>query len=137
MKTVFLDSSVLFCAVKSISGGSAKLFTLSKIKLTTSPLVLTETERNVRKKLESYHLERFFTLVSRLEILQQEPDASLTEIAQKVIVEKDAAILADAKKAKTDFLATLDKKHFQTEKVKNYLRPQKVATPKDLIERFR
>ncbi len=66
MKKIFLDSSVLFTAVNSPTGGSAKLFTLKNIKLTTSKLVLTETERNIREKLESYHLERFFLLTEKL-----------------------------------------------------------------------
>ena len=59
---LFLDSSVLFTAVNSSFGGSAKLFTLPEIKLYVSKIVLHEVENNVRKKLGEMYLERFFRL---------------------------------------------------------------------------
>lgn len=133
MKTVFLDSSVLFSAINSPTGGSSKLFTLKDIKLVTSKLVLTEVERNVRKKLLSFHLERYFTLVKKIEILTQTPNTRLINQARKVVVEKDVVLLAEAKQAETDYLVTLDKKHFLTEEVKEFLRPQKPITPKMLF----
>lgn len=134
MKTVFVDSSVLFSATNSPTGGSAKLFTLTKIHLVTSPVVLTEVERNVRKKLQSYHLERFFMLVKKLTILQQKPNSRIIARAKKVIVAKDAVILSEAKQAKADVLVTLDTKHFLTPAVGSFLKPQKAATPKMLHE---
>lgn len=136
MKTVFLDSSVLFSAVNSPIGGSSKLFTLKKIKLVTSSTVLTEVERNVRTKLQNYHLERFFMLVSQTNLMQQIPNQKLINQAKKVIVEKDAVILQEAKQAKTNFLATLDQKHFFNEKVEKFLKPQQVLTPKILIQKL-
>lgn len=134
MKSVFVDSSVLFSAVNSPTGGSAKLFTISKIKLVTSRVVLAETERNVRQKLESYHLERFFMLVSKLQIIDQLPKDSLVRKAKKVIAEKDAVILAEARGIKADILVTLDQKHFLTQEVVRFLKDKKVLTPKGLIE---
>ncbi|HLA04242.1 MAG TPA: PIN domain-containing protein [Patescibacteria group bacterium] len=133
MKSVFIDSSVLFTATNSPTGGSAKLFTLANIKLQVSPLVLTETERNVRSKLHSYQLQRFFKLVEKTQILNQKPDPDLIIKAKKVIAEKDAVILAEAKQAKCDFLVTLDKKDFLNEKVAIFLKPSIALTPKDLI----
>jgi len=133
VKTAFLDSSVLFTAVNSPIGGSAKLFTLKNIKLKTSKLVLTEVERNIRKKLTSFHLERFFLLVDKLEILSQTPEENLIRKAKRVIVEKDAIILAEAKKAGCDFLVTLDHKHFLTPKASSFLRLTKIVTPKMLL----
>ena len=134
VKSVFVDSSVLFTATNSPTGGSAKLFTLKNIKLMVSPLILTETERNVRNKLHSYQLERFFTLVEKLLILDQKPDLNLVKRAKKVIAEKDAAILAEAKMVKPNFLVTLDKKDFLNEKVARFLKPTAVLTPKVLLE---
>jgi len=133
LKTAFSDSSVLFTAVNSPTGGSSKLFTLKELKLVVSPLVLTETEKNVRKKLQSYHLDRFFILSDKLEILKQEPDDKSIQKARKVIVEKDAVILAEAKKSKANYLVTLDRKHFLADQVASFLKPQKVLTPHDLI----
>lgn len=133
MKTVFVDSSVLFSAVNSPIGGSSKLFTLKNIKLVTSKVVLTETERNVRNKLQNYHLERFFKLVKEIKILQQLPNSKLIERAKKVIAEKDSVILAESHKSKADFLATLDRKHFLNDSVSKFLKPQRALTPKMLI----
>ena len=134
MKSVFIDSSVFFTATNSPTGGSAKLFTLANIKRLVSPLVLTETERNVRSKLHSYQLQRFFKLAEKTQILNQKPDLSLIIKAKKVIAEKDAVILAEAKLAKCDFLVTLDKKDFLNEKVAKFLKPSIALTPKNLIE---
>lgn len=133
MKSVFIDSSVFFTATNSPTGGSAKLFTYKNIKLVVSQLVLTETERNVGNKLQPYHLARFFKLVQKTQILNQDLDLNLVKKAKKVIKAKDAAILADAKFAKCDFLVTLDKKDFLNEKVIKFLKPQIALTPKDLI----
>ena len=134
MKTVFVDSSVLFSAVSSVTGGSAKLFTLQTISLITSRVVLAEVERNIRGKLAEYHLERFFLLVEYIKVLDIQPDDDLIEEAKLVIVPKDAVILAQAKRAKTDVLVTLDRKHFFTTKVFHFVSPQKVVTPKILLE---
>lgn len=134
MKTVFVDSSVLFSAVNSPTGGSSKLFTLKNIRLITSNVVLTETERNVRKKLLDYHLNRFFMLVEKIQIITQLANTQLIKKARKVIAQKDSVILAQSKKSKADFLVTLDRKHFLTNSVEAFLKAQKVLTPKTLIE---
>lgn len=118
MKTAFLDSSVVFSAVNSPLGGSSKLFTIKSIKLVSSPTVLTEVERNVRKKLQSFHLDRFFMLADQLIVIDQKPDPKLIE------------------KAKSNFLVTLDQKHFLTSKAANFLKPQQILTPKMLIKKF-
>lgn len=136
MKTVFLDSSVLFSAVNSPTGGSAKLFVTKEISLFTSRVVLVEVERNVRKKLAAYHLGRFFLLVGKLTILPQTPSKTSIAKAKTVIVEKDAVILAEAKHANVDILATLDKKHFLTKGVEKFMKPKKILTPKMILEKY-
>lgn len=130
LKSLFLDSSVIFTAVNSPFGGSAKLFTLKNVELITSRLVLTEVERNVRAKLQSYHLDRFFKLASKLSIIDSFPDEKLINKAKKTIHIKDAVILAEAKTARADCLITLDKKHFLTDKAISFLKPKKVLTTK-------
>ncbi len=133
MKTVFVDSSVLFTAVNSPSGGSAKLISLRKYELLTSTFVLTEVERNVRKKLQDYHLERFFVLVESLKISKEMPHSKVIAHAKQVIAVKDAIILAQAKELKIHYLVTLDQKDFFQPKVFSYFAPGKIITPKDLI----
>lgn len=128
--TAFLDSSVLFSAVNSPIGGSAKIFTVKKLSLIVSTLVLTEVERNIRDKLADYHLTRFFLLVDKLIILNRIPNQKQIESAKKVIVEKDAAILASAKLAKSQILLTLDQRHFLIPTVEKFMKPTEILTPK-------
>ncbi len=131
---LFLDSSVLFTAVNSPVGGSAKLFTLSKVKLYVSKIVLHEVERNIRNKLQSYHLERFFMLVKKLFIIDEIPTVKQILKANRVIVKKDAVILAEVKKSNCDYLITLDKKDFLQEKINKFIKPKKVLTPRQFFE---
>ena len=129
IKTAFLDSSVLFSAANSPTGGSAKLFTIHNLRLCTSTLVLTEVERNIRDKLESYHLERFFFLADKLVIISTMPTQKEISEAEKVIAKKDTVILSSAKISKPDYILTLDQKHFLTAQVANFAKPTRVFTP--------
>lgn len=103
----------------------------------TSKIVLIETERNVREKLQGYHLDRFFMLVEKIEILNQVPKDKLIKKAKKVIVEKDSTILSESKNSKVNILVTLDKKHFLTSSVAKFLLPQKTLTPSGLLRRLK
>lgn len=131
---LFLDSSVLFTAVNSPMGGSSKLFTLTNVSLYVSRIVLHEVEKNVRQKLASYNLDRFFMFVTKLNIITKIPTDTLIKKASKVIVEKDAVILAEAMSSNCDYLITLDKKDFLKEKVYKFIKPKKVLTPKMFFE---
>ncbi len=135
MKQAFLDSSVLFTAVNSPTGGSAKLFTLP-IQLVTSTFVLTEVERNVREKLLSHHLDRYFILVKQMKIVEGKSDTKLIEKAKKVIVEKDSLVLADAKLSHAEYLITLDLKYFFTPQAQKFLKPTLILTPKCSLKKF-
>jgi len=131
---VFLDSSVLFSAVNSPIGGSAKLFTISSIKLFASKIVLHEVEKNVRAKLTNYHLERFFMLCKYLNIVETVVNKKLIVEAEKVIVAKDAVILSELKKSDCKYIITLDKKDFLQERVIDFIKPKKILTPKMFFE---
>lgn len=133
---LFLDSSVLFSAVYSPIGGSSKLFTIKQVELVVSKVVLHEVEKNVRLKLENYHLDRFFMLVSKLKILDNEIDDKLINKAKKYIVEKDSVILAEFLNSACDYLVTLDKRDFLQDKVIKFVKPKKILTPKMLFEMF-
>jgi len=134
--TLYLDSSVLFTAVNSPSGGSSKLFTIDSFRLITTPFVLTEVERNVRKKLFFHHLSRFFHLVSLMEIKQTKLSQSVLHKAEMVIHKKDAYILAEAKLLKPDILVSLDTKHFFTSQVERFIKPIHIFTPKMAMEKY-
>lgn len=136
LKLAFLDSSVLFSAACSPTGGSSKLFTIKGLKLCTSTLVLTETERNIRKKLEFYHLERFFILAEQLEIVRATPNKKQIVQAEKIIAKKDAVILSSAKLTEADLIFTLDQKHFLTSPAQDFIKPAKILTPKLFFQKI-
>lgn len=73
-------------------------------------------------------------LVSQINLVSQTPNQKIINQAKKVIVEKDVVILQEAKQVKTNYLVTLDQKHFLNEAVEKFLKPQKVLTPKTLIQ---
>ena len=127
---LFLDSSVLCSAVYSPTGGSSKLFTINNSHLYVSRIVLHEVEKNVRLKLESYHLDRFIMLASKLTIIDCVLDEKLIKNAKKYIVEKDSVILAEFIGSSCDHLITLDKKDFIQDKVIKFVKPKKILTPK-------
>lgn len=136
MERIFLDSSVLFSAVNSPTGGSAKLFTLKNVTVCVSPVILAEVERNCRKKLHAYHLDRFFRLVSFCTILDQLPEKRLIKKAKQAIHEKDAVILAEVKQSTCDSVVSLDIKHFFSKEARDFLKPIQVMTPKEIIEEW-
>lgn len=132
---LFLDSSVLFTAVNSSFGGSAKLFTMVGAKLYVSRVVLHEVEKNVRKKLGEVYLERFFRLVEQVIVIETRLRAKDIEKAKKVIVDKDSVILAEFISSKCTHLITLDKRDFLQERVLGFVKPKKIWTPKIFFEK--
>lgn len=134
---VFLDSSVWFAAVCSPTGGSSFILSLvsKRIEVIVTKTVLAEVERNVRQKLEFYHLERFFNLLKKVQAFNRLPDKKLIKQAKEVIATKDAVVSAEAKKAQVDFLITLDKKHFLKEKARKFIRGTAICTPGEFIEK--
>lgn len=72
-------------------------------------------------------------LVEKLTIISQRPNDALISKAKKVIVKKDAVILAEARQARTDFLVALDIKHFFTPQAARFLHPKRISTPKMII----
>lgn len=131
---IFLDSSVLFTAVNSSFGGSAKLFVMDNVELYVSNVVLHEVERNVRSKLPSMYLDRFFNLVEKLKIIQVMPSQKRIAAAKKVIAQKDSVIFAQFVESNCLVLLTLDKQDFLQDVVFDYVSPKRVMTPKMWFE---
>ena len=134
---LFLDSSVLFSAGWSVTGGSAKLIMWAsegKITAVVSKNVIAEVESNVGKKLPQMYWPRLENLLSFLEIDRTTTDKQEFEEAKEVIILKDAVILVDAKRCGVEILVTLDKKDMLQPKVHKFMHPIKVMTPKEVIE---
>ena len=132
---LFLDANVIYSAAKSELGASYGIFHLKdklKIKLVSSRLALVETERNISEKEDSRVVERFYWLIKAVTIISVESSKAKRFYGQ-TIEEKDAPILFGAKQIKADFLITLDKRHFFTEKMRKAKFPFKIMTPGQFI----
>ena len=136
-RKVFLDTSVVFAAVLSHTGGARKLFQLGEagfLKLFIGPNVLRECDEVVRRKAPA----SLPTLAQLLEIGRVEithaPTRNMVEIARSLVeYEPDANVLAEAISAEPDWFVTHDKEHFLKElKVPDlaFL----IVTPGDLIQ---
>lgn len=134
-RKVFIDASVFIAASESSTGGSSVIFEACQkgiLKPVTSRLVLREAERNIQKKLSAATLARFYRLVSELQ-LQLQPLPGDYRSFGRIIREKDAHVLAAAVKSGSDYLITLDRKHFKTERIEKANLPIKIRTPKEFL----
>jgi putative PIN family toxin of toxin-antitoxin system len=140
VKTVFLDSSVLIAACASKTGASAFVLGLCRqrrLQGLISPLVLTETIKNVSQKLKPIAKIRLIFYLKKAN-LSQTPSASLEEVinCEAIIEPKDAPILATALKNKVDFLITLDQKHFLLPRIVKFAQPTVITTPGDFVKNW-
>jgi putative PIN family toxin of toxin-antitoxin system len=116
---VFLDANIFLSGSFSRTGASCKILSLcrrKKLHPQTCQQALSEAENAIKVKVPQA-LPEYQKIIQHLtNFLEILPDPTLKEIkkAEKIIVPKDAPILAIAMKAKPDYLITLDKKHFIT-----------------------
>ena len=119
MTKVFVDSSVLYSACYSSTGASREIIRqgiLGKIKLVISKHIIEEVERNLEKDAPNVIpiLQQFLSSVPFMVV---HPTKNEVEKTSKYVDLKDAPILAAAKKAKADYLISLDTKHLVKPKV--------------------
>lgn len=134
---IFLDSSALIAGIFSETGAAHVLLQLGEtedIALTISELVIKETKRSIgRKKPESLEIAEQEIQKSNIKILQ---DPSYKEIQANLYLmddPDDVPILLAANKAKVDYLAKHDHKHFLDDpKVAERARI-KIGTPGDVL----
>lgn len=106
---VFFDSSVLISASISATGKSRYLLNLSdknKIKGISSRYAVLESERALIKKLPE-------ALLMFQKVIQE---ANIVKYEKMIKDKADAPILASAIEAKVDYLVTLNRKHFLSDK---------------------
>ncbi len=113
MPRIFMDSSVLFSAANSSKGHSRDLILMGangEITIIISNFVLQETLRNLAglKRPTVTELDQIIQNAN-IEVVDATKQAVLD--AAKLIVLKDAPIIAAAKTAKVNMLISLDKKH--------------------------
>jgi predicted nucleic acid-binding protein len=113
---IFLDSSVLVAGVLSITGAARVLMVMSEmgeIELLVSEYVIVETERTLARKVP-HALPEFRQAIkdANIKIVH---DPSSKEVQDNLYLMTDAEdipILLSAMKAKVDYLATHNRKHF-------------------------
>jgi len=113
MIRVFLDASVLFAAAYSTTGASREIIRQGFrgcIELVASELVFEEARRNLEVKapgevpdLETFHQAATIEMVR--------PSREEIEEAMEYTVDKDAPVVAAARKAEVDYLVSLDREH--------------------------
>ena len=138
MIRIFLDSSVLFSAAYSSRGRARELILRAargELTLVVSDLVLEETRRNLAENAPHSlpYLHRVIETVS-FELIR--PTKREVLEAAKIVVLKDAAILAAAKKAEVDFLVTLDRKHLLGKPELEQFAGAPIVSPKEALERI-
>jgi putative PIN family toxin of toxin-antitoxin system len=134
---IFLDTSVIFAAVLSGTGGSRKLFRLGEagvIELVVGPNVLRECEQVVRRKVPASLSTLAYLLdLGRVEISSQSQEDFIEQAKAIVKYEPDAHVLAEAMASKKDWFITHDKTHFLSPELDSSLR-FKIGTPGDFIQ---
>ncbi len=134
---IFLDSSALIAGAISESGAAHVLLNLGEsqdILLTVSELVILESERSIAKKSPG-NLNDLRSLIkaSNLRIvnnpLREEVEANLYLINDP----NDVPILLAAMKAKVDYLATHNRKHFLDDPKVAERSGIKIGTPGDVL----
>ena len=113
MLRVFIDSSVLFSAAYSSKGHAREIIMMAardEIRLVISTLVMEETRCNLANFAPEVipSLENLFDSIN-FEITPISKDDVVE--AMRLVVLKDAPILAAVKIARVDYFVTLDKKH--------------------------
>lgn len=137
---VFLDTSVLFSAVLSSTGGARKSFLLGEadlLDLVIGPNVLREADEVVRRKASSsLPLMAHLLELGRVQITTKPTPKQIESARGAVAYLPDAYVLAEAMRSEPDWFVTHGKEHFL--KARSSLKlPFQIGTPGDLLQRFK
>lgn len=135
---VFLDTSVIFAAVLSETGGARKLFRLgdvSMISLLIGSNVLRECEEVVRRKVpSSLPMLAYLLELGRVDISTQSPEDLLEQAKATLAYEPNAYVLAEAIASEPDWFVTHDKVHFLGANLGSSLSSIRIGTPGDILQ---
>jgi len=113
---IFLDSGALIAGVLSDNGAAHALLMFGaddSIVVVVSQLVIVETERAVSaKSLRNIEALRDIVALSKLQIMPNPSDEEIQANLYLIGDRDDVPILLAAMKAKVDYLASHDHKHF-------------------------
>ena len=134
---IFLDSSTLIAGAISASGAAHILLNLGEsqdILLTVSELVILESERSMAKKSPS-NLNDLRSLIksSNLRIVDNPSHEEVEANLYLINDPNDVPILLAAMKAKADYLATHNRKHFLDDPKVAEKSGLRISTPGDVL----
>lgn len=113
---LFFDSSALFAGIVSASGASRALLVLAEagqVAVTVSEQVVAETERAVARKIPRALPEfREAVRATGLRIARNPAPEEIASYADIIAHKADVPIVVAAMQVKTDFLVTLNRRHF-------------------------
>ena len=137
---IFLDTSVIFAAVLSPTGGARKLFLLGEsglMQLVVGPTVLRECQEVVQRKSPATLPTLAQLLASASLETSQAPTKKQIDTAEAYVqYVPDTRVLAEAILAKPDWFVTHDKEHFIKHRSKINL-PFEIGTPGDVLQWFK
>ena len=135
-----MDTSAVFAAVLSPSGGARKLFLLGEagmLHLVVGPAVLQECQEVVERKAPN-SMPTLAQLLSSasLETSGKPTKKQISAAKEHIQYAPDARVLAEAMIAKPDWFVTHDKEHFLKHRSKIKL-PFEIGTPEDVLQWFK
>lgn len=139
---VFVDASVLIAAVLGKTGASQVLFKLAKnhfLEIILTDEIIREGMQSLARK---YGQEKALVLHQMLNdhkqvILATPSKIDLDKFDSLITDHCDRHVLAGAQKYKAEYLVTLDRKHFFTEKMLNTRLDFRIMLPGDFLKEFR
>jgi predicted nucleic acid-binding protein len=134
---LFFDSSALFAGIVSASGASRALLLLAEagqVAITVTEQVVAETERAVARKIPRALLDfREAIRATGLRIIR-DPSVDKVELYADIIAHQaDVPIVVVAMQAKTDYLVTLNRRHFIDDPAVADRSKLRIGTPGDAL----
>jgi len=134
---VFLDSSALIAGIISSAGAARVLLIMSEldeINIFISEDVIVESERTLAKKVPAALPEfRQSIKAARVKIINSPDPQEVREHLYMIADPTDVPILLAAFKAKVDYLATHNRKHFLDDQQVAELSGLRIGTPGDVL----
>jgi len=139
MIRAFIDASVLYAACHSHTGSSREIIreaTRGNVSLVVSNLVVEEVTRNLGAKAPAA-LPAWQLFLDTVPFEFVKPTKRQVLQAAKYTALKDAPIVAAAKRARVDYLASLDRRHLVGMPEIAQSSGLKVVLPRELLEEIR
>ena len=134
---VFIDASVWIAAAGSETGGSSLVLDVCRgrrFAAQCSQRVLIEAQRNIRDKMSSDDLARFYRLLAAVApglVTPVTPEEE--ETYRQVAGAGDAHVVAAAVRGAAAYIVTLDRRHLANERMRAAGLPFAIVTPGEFL----